>query len=205
MRNLLRHPEIYQLFKIAVGGFSAEASLVHQYLAPQPGQRVIDIGCGTGDILSALPDGVRYDGFDIDRMYIDFANQRFGRRAKFHCRLFDQDAAGEFGPADIVMMNGVLHHMDDDSARVTLSSIERVLKIGGTLFTLDGVYLPGQSHIAKWFLDNDRGKFVRNEAAYRSLLSDSFPRCELHLRHDLLRIPYSHIISKCIKSPRGCY
>jgi len=200
MNTLLRRPEIYQFFQVAVGAFSARASLVHQYLDPQPGQRLIDIGCGTGHILGALPEGVRYDGFDIDRTYIDFANRHFGRRAKFHCRLFDRDAASEFGPADIVMMNGVLHHMDDDSARVTISAIETVLKIGGTLFTLDPVYVPGQSAIVKWFLDNDRGKFVRSEAPYRALLSGSFSRCELHLYHHLFRIPYDVVISKCIKS-----
>jgi SAM-dependent methyltransferase len=142
---------------------------------------------------------VIYHGFDVDETYINFANQRFGGRGTFHCRLFDEAAATEFGPADIVMMNGVLHHMDDVSARATVSTIERALKPGGIFFALDGVYSAGQSAIAKWLLDNDRGRFVRTEAAYRAILATSFPACELHVSHDLLRVPYSLIISKCRK------
>jgi SAM-dependent methyltransferase len=199
MKSLLQSPAIYQLFQIGVGAFSARVKVLYQYLDPRPGQRLIDIGCGPGHILTKLPEGVIYDGFDVDETYIQFANRHFGNRGQFHCRLFDEAAASEFGPADIVMMNGVLHHLDDDSARATVSTIKKVLKPGGAFFALDGVYSSGQSAIAKWFLDNDRGKFVRTEAAHRAILATSFPTCELYVHHDLLRIPYSLIVAKCNK------
>jgi SAM-dependent methyltransferase len=200
MKEVLQRPAVYQLFQVAVGAFSARARAIHRYLEPRAGQRMIDIGCGPGHILNELPEGVIYRGFDVDETYIDFANERFGTKGKFHCRLFDEEAAAEFGPVDLVMMNGVLHHMDDHSAGVTLSAIEKVLRPGGFFFALDGVYVDGQSAIAKWFLDKDRGRFVRTEDGYRSLLSKNFAAREFHLHHDLLRIPYSLIISKCQKA-----
>jgi SAM-dependent methyltransferase len=200
MTALLQNAAIYQWFQIAVGAFSTRVNLIHKYLDLRAGQRLIDIGCGPGHILAELPEGVIYDGFDVDKRYIDFANRRFGGRGRFHCRIFDQDAAAEFGPADIVMMNGVLHHMDDDSARMTAALIEKVLKPGGTFFAFDGVYAPEQSALAKWFLDHDRGRYVRTEAAYREILSASFSTCDLHVYHDRLRIPYSFAISICRKA-----
>jgi SAM-dependent methyltransferase len=200
MKALLQTPAIYQTFQVAVGAFSARVRAIHKYLDPRPGQRLIDIGCGPGHILGELPNGVIYNGFDVDKTYIDFANQHFGNRGKFHCRLFDEEAAAEFAPADVVMMNGVLHHMDDDLAKSAISAIEKALGPGGVFFALDGVYASGQSAIAKWFLDNDRGRFIRTEAAYRAILSPGFAECEFHLHHDLLRIPYSLIVSKCRKA-----
>ena len=197
MTTILQSPAIYQLFQVGVGAFSARVKVLHQYLDLRPGQRLIDIGCGPGHILSKLPEGVIYDGFDIDETYIRFANQRFGKRGAFHCRLFNEAAALEFGPADVVMMNGVLHHLDDHSARMTVSTIKKVLKPGGVFLALDGVYTPDQSAFAKWFLDHDRGNFIRTEAAHRAILSTSFAGCELHVYHNLLRIPYSLVVAKC--------
>ena len=64
------------------------------------------------------------------------------------------------------MMNGVLHHIADEELRETLANVRDALKSDGILFTLDGCYREGQSRIAKWLLDNDRGEFVRNRDGY---------------------------------------
>ena len=200
---------MYQLLQAGGGFFSARVKAINQYLELRPAQRVIDIGCGPGHILPKLPRGVIYDGFDVDEKYIRFANRHFGHLGKFHCRIFDADAAKEFGPADAVMMNGVLHHLDDESFAKTALAIRSVLRPGGFLFTFDGVYIPGQSAIGKWLLDNDRGKFIRDEHGYRELLMRFFDKTEFHVRRDLIRVPLSCglirvpldlFISKCTKS-----
>ncbi|WP_348262180.1 class I SAM-dependent methyltransferase [Telmatobacter sp. DSM 110680] len=209
MKDILNAPSIYHLFQFCGGFFSARVKAIKQYLELRPGQRLIDIGCGPGHILPKLPRGVFYDGFDTDERYIRFANRHFGHLGTFHCRVFDAAAAKEFGPADGVMMNGVLHHLDDKSFTETASAIRSALRPGGFLFTFDGVYVPDQNAIGKWLLDNDRGKFVRQEQSYRNLLERSFDKTEFHVRHDLITIPFSHnlvrvpldlFISKCTKS-----
>lgn len=209
MKDILNAPSIYHLFQVSGGFFSARVKAINQYLELRPGQRLIDIGCGPGHILPKLPRGVHYDGFDIDEKYIRFANRHFGHLGKFHCRVFDAAAAKEFGPADGVLMNGVLHHLDDKSSAETVSAIRSALRPGGFLFTLDCVYVPGQKAISKWLVDNDRGKFVREEQGYRDLLDRFFDDTEFHMRNDLVRVPLSYnlvkipldvFISKCTRS-----
>jgi SAM-dependent methyltransferase len=194
MKGLLEHPAIYQLYQELGGFFAARVSAIRDYLDLQPSARIIDIGCGPGHIVRHLPAGTDYIGLDIDAPSIDYARAHFGQRGQFHCRLFDAAGVGEFGPADVVMMNGVLHHIPDRELTETLGHVRDVLKPGGVLFTLDGCYAPGQSAIAKWLLDNDRGVHVRDEAGYRTLLEGTFSEVALHIRDDYSRLPYTFAI-----------
>jgi SAM-dependent methyltransferase len=195
MKQILKHPEIYQLYQELGGFFGARVKAIRDYLPIRPGERVIDIGCGPGHIVRHLPNGIDYAGFDVDGPSIDYARKRFGKQGRFEQRLFDADAATEFGPADVVMMNGVMHHIGDDDLAATLANIHAVLKPGGRLFTLDGAYRPGQSRIDKWLLDNDRGVHVRSAEGYRRLIEAEFGPVEMHVRSDYSRIPYTFAIA----------
>lgn len=194
MRQLLANPALYQLYQ-ELGGFHAgRVSLIREYLDIRPGARVIDIGCGPGHIVRDLPDNIEYFGFDIDERSIAFARKHFGDRGTFRTRFFDAAAAEELAYADVVMMNGVMHHIPDAEMTETLRHVRRVLKPGGFLFTADGCYAPRQSLLVRWLLDNDRGEYVRDEAGYRRLLEAVFGRVDLHLRGDCSRLPYTFAI-----------
>lgn len=194
MKDLLKRPELYQLYQELGGFFQARVKAIRAYLPIAPGARVIDIGCGPGHIVRHLPAGIDYVGLDIDEPSIAYAQAHFGDRGRFAVRFFDADAVADLGPADIVMMNGVMHHIGDEDLLPTLANIRAALKPGGALFTLDGCYAPGQSRVAKWLLDNDRGEHVRPAPAYRALLEKTFGSVEMHVRDDLSRLPYTFAI-----------
>jgi len=194
MKQLLKHPAIYQIYQELGGFFAARIVAIRDYLPIVPGARIIDIGCGPGHIVKYLPEGIDYIGLDIDQPSIDYANARFGKRGRFQARFFDADAVRDLGAVDIVMMNGVMHHIGDDDLAGTLAHVRSALKPGGALFTLDGCYAPGQSRLAKWLLDNDRGVHVREASGYRRLLDQSFGNVEMHIRDDLSRLPYTFAI-----------
>ena len=194
MKRLLTHPAIYQFYQELGGFFAARVEAIREYLPIAPGARIIDIGCGPGYIVRHLPAAIDYVGLDIDRPSIDFANARFGDRGKFQTRFFDAAAVEDLGPADIVMMNGVMHHIGDADLAATLAHVRAVLRPGGTLFTLDGCYAPGQSRLAKWLLDNDRGVHVRAADGYRRLLESCFDDVAMHVRDDYSRLPYPFAI-----------
>ena len=194
MKAILSSPALYQAYQNAGGFFAARVKAISEYLTIRPGMRIIDIGCGPGYILRHLPQGIDYVGFDIDEAYIDHARRSFGERGKFYCRYFDAAAADELTGTDIVMMNGVLHHIADEELRGTLANIRDALKSGGVLFTLDGCYREGQSRLAKWLLDNDRGKFVRDQNGYDLVLRSVFENVDLVIRDDYARVPYTFVI-----------
>ena len=104
--------------------------------------------------------------------------------------------AAALGPADVVMMNGFIHHLDDETALATLRAARYALRRGGTVFTLDGCFREGQSPISHWLLQNDRGQFMRDEAGYRALFGTVFDDViiTIHIREDLSRVPYTFAV-----------
>ena len=195
MKSILAIPALYSLFSKAIGG-NYRARYVEEYVRPVPGSRVMDIGCGTGDILSFLPQ-VDYLGIDVDPHYIRWCQEHFGRSARFACQDVAQMEIEEPGTYDLVMATGVLHHLTDEQARRMLGLASRALKPEGRLVTFDGCWIPKQSWIARLLLHMDRGRFVRPVDGYLDLVSPFFGNIRSHIRHDLLRMPYTHLILEC--------
>ena len=104
---------------------------------------------------------------------------------------------GEQGTFDVVLATGVIHHLDDVQAAALFGLARLALRPAGRLVTFDGCRVPQQSRLARWLLAKDRGKFVRTQEEYLRLASARFANVELDLRHDLLRVPYTHLIMRC--------
>ena len=187
----------YRLFGQLIRGRATEI-YVSNYVKPKSGDRLLDIGCGPGDILNYLP-SVDYTGFDISPEYIAAAEKRFGSRGRFFCGDVGATSQPEEGGYDIALATGVVHHLDDEVAGRLFKLAMRALRPEGRLITFDGCYESGQSSFARWMLDHDRGKFVRTQAEYRELASATFSRVEESVRNDLLRVPYTHLILSCRK------
>lgn len=194
--TVLSQPRLYLLNQFLLGGMHARKVVIQNYVRPHPGMRVLDIGCGPAYTASYFPKS-EYYGFDLSRRYIEFANSRYSSQGKFFAQLFDEAALAWLPSIDVVLMLGLLHHLDDESARQLLSLARRSMKQGGALFTVDGVYEPGQPWITRYLLDRDRGKFVRNREGYIRLANQVFTNVAASTRNDLFYIPYSAIILQC--------
>ncbi|MGH3264643.1 MAG: hypothetical protein ACRDNS_21920, partial [Trebonia sp.] len=94
----------------------------------------------------------------------------------------------------LVLAFGVLHHLDDRQAKEALRLAARGLARDGRVVTVDPVYAPGQSHVARAIIARDRGQHVRTLDAYEALAREAFSTVQAVVRHDLLRMPYSHCI-----------
>lgn len=165
-----------------------------------PGGRVLDIGCGTARLLESIPASVppvRYVGFDMSKTYLAAARRRYGSRGEFHCLELTPQTVADFGPFDCVLAMGVVHHLDDASARNLFAVAHHVLRPGARLITLDGVFTDDQSWLVRHLLKADRGRYVRTESAYRSLASSAFGHVETDVSHDLFRIPYTTLVMEC--------
>lgn len=199
LRSLLSIPSIYSGFQSLTSG-NARQVYSEQHIKAVSGSRILDIGCGTADILEFLPASTEYTGFDISEDYIASAKSRFGRRGNFFCSPVTASLAEQLTGFDIVLANGVLHHLDDKSALDLLRIARTALSDDGRFISLDGCFVSGQSPIARFLLSRDRGEFVRNETQYRNLAGQVFKDISVTIRHDLMRIPYTHIIMECIRT-----
>lgn len=201
LQSMLALPALYRLFGRLVGG-GAREMFIRDHLRPRPGDRVLDLGCGPGDLLADLPP-CDYVGVDLDPNYIAAAAAKYGARGTFRCE--PAEAVVEFEPAsfDLVVMTGLLHHLDDAQAAAALAVARKALRPGGRLVTLDGVFVPEQSRAARWMLRRDRGQFVRELPAYLRLAGTVFPTVVPHVLHRMIRIPYTHLILECTAGAGG--
>lgn len=199
LRTALAHSGIFWLFNRLIGANQAAHAWVQEYLRPLPGNRILDMGCGMSEILEYMP-AVEYVGFDTSESYVAAARQRFGTRGRFFCRSVMDSLPADWGAFDRVAAKGILHHLQDAQAVRMLQTAHQALKPGGRLITFDGCYIPSQSPWARTLLSWDRGGFVRTEAAYLSLARQVFGQVNWHIRSDLLRIPYTHIILECLRT-----
>lgn len=197
MNIILKFPRIYNLFSRIVG-IKVFSVYVDKYIRPKKGNKILDIGCGTAEILYYLPK-VEYVGLDMNQAYIDYAKKRFGNRGKFLNQRVREGIVNELSLFDFdrVLAKGVLHHLNDDEAIQLFELARSALKHGGRLITFDGCYVKGQPWLARLILSKDRGKYVRTKDEYLSLASNLFKDIQVSIHHDLIRIPYTHIIMDC--------
>jgi SAM-dependent methyltransferase len=194
--GVLSHPRVYLLTQFLLGGVRARRAVIEDYIKPHPGLRVLDIGCGPAYTAAYFPKP-EYYGFDISPQYIAFANRRYSAQGRFFAQLFDEKALEWLPSVDIVLMLGLLHHLDDETASRLLSLVRRVMKPDGRLFTLDSFYEPEQPWLARYLFARDRGKFIREQEGYVSLANQIFGRVSVSVRNDLFYIPYPSLILEC--------
>ena len=83
LRLFLKTPFVYNSYQYLVGGIKARRLFIKNHTNIKKGEKVLDIGCGPGDILEFLPE-VDYTGFDVDKNYINTAKSKYTNH-KFQC------------------------------------------------------------------------------------------------------------------------
>lgn len=165
-----------------------------------PGDRVLDIGCGPAYYLDRLPAGIDYYGFDTHLPYLEWARRRWPQ-ARFHHGIFDETSAPDGVVFDVVLLLGLLHHIDDPAADALLSLCGRMLAPGGRVVSADTAYEAHQKRFARWMSDNDRGEHVRPTAGYREMAERSFSVVRGRVV-DVMRVPTTQWLMVS-SSPRG--
>lgn len=202
LRAALSHARVHQAVQNLLGGPRSRGRFFDEHVQAKPGERLLDVGCGTGIALDHLPEGIDYVGVDLSEAYIADAQRRYGAQGRGRFASCDvsevQEQCG--GPYDVVLAKGLLHHLDDAQVRTLLRDVAPLLAPGGRVVTFDGAYTPDQSRLARWIISRDRGQDVRPVEGYADLARQFFADVQVHVRHDLLRVPYTHCILDC-RSP----
>jgi demethylmenaquinone methyltransferase/2-methoxy-6-polyprenyl-1,4-benzoquinol methylase/phosphoethanolamine N-methyltransferase len=141
----LGHATGYDLIErlMGLGVNRANSRMVVEMAEIQPGDRVLDVGCGTGSLTLTVrryagPAGA-VRGIDASPEMIEAARakaRRSGIAADFEVGLIEQLAFPD-GSFDAAISRLVVHHLPDDLKRRGFAEIFRVLKPGGRVFLAD--------------------------------------------------------------------
>jgi SAM-dependent methyltransferase len=181
----------YSLFRRVIKADRHMQWLLDDHIKPASGTRLLDVGCGTGDLAQLIPE-VTYVGIDHNPAYLS-TTANVGGPEFVHADLADM-ARLDIGTFDTVVALGVIHHLDDDIARHVVSEVRRRLVPGGRFVTVDPVFHPDQRSTARVLMALDRGRFVRHPPDYERLMRSSFDDVEVTVRFDLNPFPYTHCI-----------
>lgn len=117
------------------------------------GQRVLEIGCGTGSLAlaaaAAVGEGGQVHGIDASPSMIERARAkaaREGRTIDFRVAVAEALPFAD-GSLDVVLASLMLHHLPLDVRRTAIGEAHRVLRPGGRLVVFD--FQPARTRVGR--------------------------------------------------------
>jgi SAM-dependent methyltransferase len=119
----------------AVGGAYEETGLkeraILEYCGLKPGASLVDIGCGSGRLATALSDlDIDYLGTDVVQKLLDYAKAKAPPRFRF-VRHVDLTVPAEANSVDMICAFSVFTHLHHTETYIYLTDFLRALRPGG--------------------------------------------------------------------------
>ncbi len=197
LRKILDLPSVYAKFQEVIAKNDYRKWMLNQYIGTTENKRILDLGCGTADILDYFDNAKQYVGIDINEKYITDNRKRFANRKEcsFFCGDLNAYLEKEDQSFDLVLMMGVMHHISDEEVEKTMISVKRIISEGGVFVSDDCCYTKGMSIIARLLCMMDRGRYVRYADEYVRMQNKYWNNVKYDICTDTLRfLPYSLII-----------
>ncbi len=156
---LIRWATLYDLLVRTLllgGGEDPLREAIVQLAHIQPGESVLDVGCGTGTLAITAKrqsdSSVKVYGSDASSEMIEKAREKAvaaGAQVDFQVGLVEAIPFPE-NTLDVVLSSFMVHHLPGDLKQKAFAEIHRVLKPGGRLLVVD--FEPPQSRLTRFVL-----------------------------------------------------
>lgn len=133
-------------------------------------RRVLDVGCGPGTN-AAYFSHAEYTGIDVNEQYLEHARRKYGRT--FIAADVTQYRVTASERFDFILLNSLLHHIDDDGVEKLLAHLATLLTDDGHVHVVD-LLLPDEASVARFLARADRGDYPRPMAQWREMFTKSF-------------------------------
>jgi SAM-dependent methyltransferase len=166
VKDILDIPAVYLLW---------QAPFVAQKMAPvvssdsfRRARSVLDVGCGPGTNTGSFKGVSEYLGVDLDERYVEYARQRHGREFRVADVTSDIPSSSKF---DLILMNSLMHHLDDAGVAHLLGSLPRLLADNGEIHILDLVL--AETGLPRRLALADQGQFPRTVPDWQRLVGNT--------------------------------
>ena len=196
IRKLLNIRLFYSAFEKIIGKKEFSKFFFSDYIGDISNLNVLDLGCGPADVLKFIHGEKLYVGIDNNENYIKSARNRFAERqtCQFYCNDLNSYAESTSQKFDLILMLGVMHHIDDEQLDQCMKSIKRIIAKGGRFVSIDCCYTKKMNPIARLLCMLDRGRYVRNADDFVRLQQKYWTDVNFEIRTDGLILPYSRIL-----------
>jgi len=156
------------LRKIVELNFVAHKNIIEKYFHLEQGEKILDIGCGTGEF-SPFFLKEYYVGIDIDDKNITYAKAHYNQEFKVADA---RDLPFGDNSFDKILIVGVLHHLSMEDVQKVLQEIQRILVPKGQALIIEDTLC--DSPITKLMHSLDQGAHIRSKEAWQEILTGNF-------------------------------
>ncbi len=206
LTSFLKYGGAYDFLQKVAGTHKVRAWVASRYWRAEKSSVIVDLGCGTGTALNYLPSGSSYIGVDASSKYIERARKHYGGRGTFFTSTISDamaDSTLSQSCADLVLCNGLLHHMDDDQALETIDYARSLLSSTGRFVCTEPTFLAHQSYVSRLVMGWDRGKNIRSETEWKKLFQNKFSNIDTNIFFGVSSFPFIRIVVVMTKSDIG--
>jgi trans-aconitate methyltransferase len=164
VERLMESPIVYRLWIAPFAEQKLRPVLAHTDLSRV--RRVLDVGCGPGTNTGIFAN-VDYLGIDINPSYIASARRR--HRRPFVTADVTTYCVADSERFDLILVNSLLHHLDDSSIIRLLTHLSSLLTVDGRVHILE-LLMPDDRSVARFLARQDRGRYVRPLSMWSSLI-----------------------------------
>lgn len=166
--SLLDNPLIFEIWSRV--HFKPRFQKLLPYLKGQP--RILDVGCASGLLLDYI-DLKNYTGIDNYRPYITRAG-KIHPQATFIFGTFPDAFAGMRNAFDLILFNGIMHHIESGKKEFLLAACYQLLKDNGKVIIVDHEIDEPKNILNRLLLSIDRGRFPEPRYFYLAALRNQF-------------------------------